>query len=311
MARPRLELDLPGNLVPPLTPFAEDGSVDWRRLQDEVDSVVTASRPAAVTVAGVEAQEYQCLSGADREELITRTVEFVGGRAPCVVGVSHPSFRTAVALAGQAERVGAAAVQVLIPQRPSGGPASLREVLDYFDAISRETSLPIVAYHNPGPGGEVGPDALIELAGHEAVQAFKESSRNLRHVGQVIEAVEGAGLARYFTTMEVLLPSLELGGSGGTMPPPGSAIAAVLVDHFRAGRLREAAQVQQVFRTFPSRWMRFGGMTAVMKAALAILGPGVGDPFPPFGKLGEAERAELAAFLDRHRSLLDVESVHA
>jgi 4-hydroxy-tetrahydrodipicolinate synthase len=69
--------------------------------------------------------------------------------------------------------------------------------------------------------------------------------------------------------------------------------------------------VQQVFRTFPSRWMRFGGMTAVMKAALAILGPGVGDPFPPFGKLGEAERVELAAFLDRHRSLLGVESVHA
>ena len=37
--------------------------------------------------------------------------------------------------------------------------------------------------------------------------------------------IDRAGHARYFTTMQMLLATLQLGGSGATMPPPGSEIA--------------------------------------------------------------------------------------
>jgi 4-hydroxy-tetrahydrodipicolinate synthase len=297
MSRRQLRLDLPGLLVPPLTPFDEAGRVDYDRLRAQVDHVLAAARPAAVSVAAVEAQEYQYLPHEQRRELIRRSVEFVDGRAPVVVGVSHPSFRRAAELAHLAEDLGAAAVQVLIPRRPSGGEAGLSELLAYFEAVARETDLPVVAYHNPGPGAEVGPAALLELARLEAVQAFKESSRNMRHVGRLIEAVERPGLARCFTTMEMLLPSLALGGSGGTMPPPGATIAARIVTAFREGRHEEAARLQRIFATFPFRWMGTGGLTAVMKAAMAEIGLDVGDPYPPFAALSADERRELRSFL--------------
>ena len=73
MAR-KLNWKLPGNVVPPITPFAEDGSVDYATLAREIDYVITSSRPAAVCVAGVEAQEYQYLSDAARRELIRETI---------------------------------------------------------------------------------------------------------------------------------------------------------------------------------------------------------------------------------------------
>lgn len=297
MSRAALVLDLPGLLVPPLTPFDASGRVCVRRLRAQVDYLLGACRPAAVSVAAVEAQEYQFLTGAARRELIRQTVAAVAGRAPSVVGVSHPSFREAVELAQLAEALGAAAVQVLIPRRPSGGLAGLGEILAYFEAIARETSLPVVAYHNPGPGAELGPAGLVEVARLEAVQAFKESSRNLRHVGTAIETIERPGLARYFTTMEVLLPSLLLGGSGGTMPPPGAVIGARIVAAFREGRLDEAARLQRLFATFPARWMGGGGLTAVMKAAMGLVGVDVGDPYPPFAALPAGERQALGAFL--------------
>lgn len=298
MGRAELRLDLPGLLVPPLTPFDAAGSVDFERLRLQIDYIVAAVRPAAVSVAAVEAQEYQYLTFEQRSELIRRSVEFVGGRAPIVVGVSHPSFRQAVALAHLAERLGAAAVQVLIPLRPSGGAAGLSEVLAYFEAVAGETSLPLVAYHNPGPGGELGPAGLLEIARLDAVSAFKESSRNLRHVGQAIEDIERTGLAHYFTTMEMLLPSLLLGGSGGTMPPPGATIAARILAAYRAGRIDAAVELQRVFSVFPGRWMAVGGLTAVMKAALPLAGVDAGDPYPPFAALPAGQRAELRSFLE-------------
>lgn len=304
MGRKTLNLDLPGNLVPPLTPFLADLQVDWEGLRQQVEYILTAARPAGVLVAAVEAQEYQYLTMEQRRELVRQTISFVDGRAPAIVGISHPSVRQAVALAHLAEELGAAAVQVLIPLRPSGGKAGIGELLAYFEAIARETSLPLVAYHNPGPGAELGPRELSEIGRITAVQAFKESSRNLRHIGQMIESVERPGDAHYFTTMEVLLPSLLLGASGGTMPAPGATIAARVVAAFRAGRLDEAAAHQQAFSLFPSQWMGAGGLVAVMKAALDLVGVPAGDPYPPFAALSAQQRQELRTYLAARTDLL-------
>src|SRR5437764_14878998 len=87
-----------GLIVAPLTPFNDDLEIDERALQRQIDYVIEDCRATMVVAAGVETQEYTYLSLQDRKALIGRTIELVDGRAPVMVGASHPSFKTAIEL---------------------------------------------------------------------------------------------------------------------------------------------------------------------------------------------------------------------
>ena len=268
-------MDIPGLIVPPLTPFTPELRVDYDVLAREIDYVIEDCRAEAVLAAGVETQEYHYLRFDERRELIAKTAEFVGGRRSLVVGVSHPSFRTAIELAGLAEDLGAEAIQLLALSRPFGGPPSLSDLVAYFEAVTKETRLPIVLYLNPGPGAEVAPDWTVELTKLDRVDYVKESSRDLARVSRLIVEIDHAGHARYFTTMQMLLATLELGGSGATMPPPAAKIAHDVLDAHMAGDHDRAVRLQLQFALFPVKWGA-KGLASVMKAALEIAGVPVG-----------------------------------
>lgn len=302
-------MDRPGLIVAPLTPFTRDLAVDEAALAHEIDYVMRSCQPDWIVAAGVEAQEYTYLGLEERKALISRTIDCVAGRAPVMVGISHPSFRTAIALAHYAESLGAAAVQMLAPLRAHGGPPTDRDLVAYFTAVGRETSLPLTLYLNPGPGAEVSIPATIALAKLERVQFIKESSRDLARVSRLIVEIDHEGHARYFTTMQMLLASIQLGGAGATMPPPASTIARHVIDSFCAGRHTEAAAFQRQFALFPARWMH-RGLTPTMKAAMRVIGVPVGDPYPPYAGLDADEMKALETFL-KTTVLAEAGLVHA
>lgn len=286
----------PALIVAPLTPFTSDLTLDEPALLRQIDYIVQDCRATMIVAAGVETQEYTYLSFEDRKKLIRCTIDFVDRRVPVMVGISHPSFRTAIELAYESEKLGAAAVQVLAPLRPFAGPPTQADLIAYFDAIGRETSLPITLYLNPGPGADVSIVDTIALAKLPYVQFIKESSRDLARVSRLIVEIDRAGHARYFTTMQMLLATLQLGGSGATMPPPGSEIARHIIDAFLAKDYARAAEMQLQFALFPSRWMH-RGLAPVMKAAMNLICVVVGDPYPPYLPLNPDEITALADVL--------------
>ena len=242
-------MKLPGTIVPPRTPFTHELRVDYDALKVIVDYVVEQCQASMVVAAGVEAQEYQYLSFDDRKELIRKTIEAVDGRRPVAVGVSHPSYRIAVELAQLAEKHGASAIQVLAPQKPTGGAPTTTELVRYFELIGRETSLPIILYLNPGPGFDVSVPATVELSKLDRIKYIKESSRDLARVGRLITEIELAGHARYFTTLQMLLITLQLGGSGITLPPPAAELAYYII--MRLARLIERPNYNSSSLYFP------------------------------------------------------------
>jgi 4-hydroxy-tetrahydrodipicolinate synthase len=96
--------------------------------------------------------------------------------------------------------------------------------------------------------------------------------------------------------MQMLLPTLLLGGSGGTLPPPAAALGNKVVQAFMAGDIKEAARLQLQFALFPSKWMH-RGLTPTMKAAMKILGASAGEPYPPYQPLTDAEAQALRSYL--------------
>ena len=188
---------------------------------------------------------------------------------------------------------------MLAPLRPFGGPPTDRDLIAYFEAVARESPLPMTLYINPGPGADVSISATIAIARIDKVRYIKESSRDLSRVSRLIVEIDQAGHARYFTTMQMLLATLELGGSGATMPPPAAEIARQVIDAFVAGDGKRAAEIQLQFALFPSKWMH-RGLTATMKTAMRLIGIPVGDLYPPYVSLDPDEMAALAKFLQNH-----------
>jgi len=292
----KFDVRRPGILVPPLTPFTAKLKVDYPALKKGVDAVIERSKPALIIAAGVEAQEYQFLSFKERLDLIRATIDAVDGRVPVAVGISHPSYKIAIELAHFGEKHGAKAAQLLAPQKPTGGAPTTSELVRYFESIGRETSLPIVLYLNAGPGADLSIPATVELAKLESIKFVKESSRDLARASRLIAEIEKPGLARYFTTMQMLLFTLQLGGSGVTLPPPASDVARLIIDAYEAGDLARATKLQQIFATYPSRWMSYG-LAAVMKASSEALGIPAGCPYPPYDAVQGADLEELRAFV--------------
>jgi 4-hydroxy-tetrahydrodipicolinate synthase len=292
----KFEIRRPGILVPPLTPFTPKLKVDNSALKKGVDAVIARSKPALIIAAGVEAQEYQFLPFKERLDLVRATIDATDGRAPVAVGISHPSFKVAIELAQFAEKHGASAVQLLAPQKPTGGSPTTSELVRYFDSIGRETSLPIVLYLNAGPGADLSVPATVELAKLDCIKFVKESSRDLSRVSRLIVEIEHAGHAHYFTTMQMLLITLQLGGAGVTLPPPASDVGSLIIDAYHAGDITRAIELQQLFATYPARWMSYG-LAAVMKASAEYLGGPVGRPYPPYDPIQGADLEELHTFL--------------
>ena len=284
-----------------LTPFDAAGRVDYGALEREIAFLL--ADVDAISIAAVEAAEYTMLSLAERKELMRVGTELVGKRVPVILGASSPSPRRVLELAEYAATLGADLVQVLMPLRPWGGQPTTRELVQYYTDVAAASPLPLVAYHNPGPGADPSIEATIQLADLDGVQCFKESSRDITKITRLIEEIERAGKARYFTTMQPLLPTLMMGGSGATMPPPGTRIGARVVRAFRAGDLDRARDWQRLYALFPGKWAAYG-LPPVMKAALAHFGVDVGAPCPPFQAVSERDRAQIGEFL-RRTGLLD------
>jgi 4-hydroxy-tetrahydrodipicolinate synthase len=276
-----------------LTPFNKDGRVDYPALGHEIDFL--AADCDAISVAAVEAAEYTMLSAAERLELIRQGIAMVAGRKPVIAGASAPNPRAVLELADHGAKHGADLIQVLMPLRPWGPPPTTAELMRYFEQIAARTPLPIVVYHNPGPGTDPPLEAYLRLAELAPVRYFKESSRDVTKIGRLIAQLGLKGKVGYFTTMQPLLITLLLGGAGATMPPPGTRIAAAIVRAFRSGDLARASQWQRCFTLFPACFAAYG-LPPVMKSALKHFGVDIGDPAPPYDPVSPADHARIGKF---------------
>lgn len=293
--------ELRGVLAAVLTPF-RDGTeeVDYEALERQVDWTVAAGCDGVV-VAGVETQEYQVLDDAGRAELVRRTIEAIDGRVPAIVGVTSPSLRRSCSLVDSAVAAGADVVLAIAALKPWGGVPTEAEVMSQFETLSAHAPVPVLVYNNPRFGVDLPAQTMVRLAELDNVQYFKETSRDIRKIGRLLVDIDAAGLARYFTTMEALLFTLQMGGPGAMMPPPATLLARRLIDAFDAGDLARAVALQRIFTHFPDDWMRLGLLPA-MKAAMRAAGVTVGDPVAPWQALSADEVQAIASTLREEMS---------
>jgi 4-hydroxy-tetrahydrodipicolinate synthase len=209
-----------------------------------------------------------------------------------------------VALARHAERAGADALLVVPPYYMAPTPS---QVLVHYRRIAEAVSIPIVLYHNiPLTAVDLKTDHLAGLFDEGAIGGVKMSNPEPDRICALLQAT-GGRLKVYAGIDTVAFEGLCHGGhgwiSGIPSMVPGFArkvyeAIAVRSDLVGARALwaKLAPLMRMQFAAYHSRgegphWF------SVMKAALNLIGPPVGDPCPPVLPLEETHRRTLAGIL--------------
>ncbi|WAX80673.1 dihydrodipicolinate synthase family protein [Streptomyces sp. KMM 9044] len=277
----------------PVTPFAEDGSVDpagYRALLRRLlDAGITTLTPNGNT------GEFYALTPEERRTVTELTLEETGDGSSVLVGVGH-DVPTAVASARHARDLGARMVMVHQPVHPY---VSQSGWVDYHRAIAEAVpGLGVVPYiRNPQLTGA----RLAELANScsnvigvkYAVPDAAKFAAFARDAG-IERFVWVAGLA------EPYAPSyFSAGATGFTsgLVNVAPSVSLNMIGALRSGDYASAMKIWEQIRRFEELRAANGSANnvTVVKEALASLGLCRREVRPPSRPLPEDERAEVAA----------------
>ncbi|MFE9447504.1 dihydrodipicolinate synthase family protein [Streptomyces sp. NPDC006739] len=277
----------------PVTPFAEDGTVDrdthralLRRL---LDGGITTLTPNGNT------GEFYALTPEERQLVTELTVEEAGRRAVVLVGVGH-DVPTAIASARHARELGAQMVMVHQPVHPY---VSQDGWVDYHRAIAEAVpELGVVPYIR---NAQLLGARLAELA--DACPNVIGVKYAVPDAAKFASFARDAGLDRFVWVAglaEPYAPSyFSAGATGFTsgLVNVAPAVSLNMIEALRAGDYPAAMKVWEQIRRFEE--LRAEGGSAnnvtVVKEALASLGLCRREVRPPSRQLPEDERAEVAA----------------
>jgi 4-hydroxy-tetrahydrodipicolinate synthase len=129
-------------------PFHEDETIDYRTLEAEIEWLIE-SGVSGVVFAMVS--EVLRLTDAERGDVASAVCDQCRGRIASVISVGAESTFAALRHAAHAEAVGASAVMA-IPPIATAAPAG--ETRAYFEALIRETSIPVIVQDASGYVGQ-------------------------------------------------------------------------------------------------------------------------------------------------------------
>ena len=174
---------LKGMGVALITPFKEDGSVDYDALLRLVDFQLQNGTDF-LCVLGTTA-ETPTLTSEEKKEIRRVVVERVGGRIPILLGVSGNSTQCVVQTLQSDDLAGVDAILSVVPfyNKPTQ-----EGIYQHYKAIAEATELPIVLYNVPGRTGvNMTAETTLRLArDFKNIVAVKEASGNLSQIDEIL-----------------------------------------------------------------------------------------------------------------------------
>src|SRR5438067_8759538 len=274
------------------TPFHENGKLDFDAFQRLAQYLVDHGSDGLVVVGTTG--ESPTLSDSERNDLIRAALEAVGERATVVAATGTYSTRHSVCLTKDAHELGADAFLVVTPyyNRPPQ-----RGIVAHFEEIAKASDRPIVVYNIPSRVVvNIEPETITRLAEIENVRAVKQANDDLAQARHIV----ATGLDLYAGDDVLLLPFLELGGSGGICVHT-HVVGPQVAEQVRAAADGDLERAREIDRSLKPAYdlLKVQTNPIAIKAALRLLGHQVGGHRLPLVDATEDEVAEVRGCLER------------
>ncbi len=198
-----------GSIVALITPFTQDGKVNYEKLGELLDWHI-ANNTDAILILGTTS-ESPTMSHEENLEICRFSVERVAGRVPVIASSGSNSTQTVIEKSLDLQAAGADAVMNIAPYYNK---ANKKGMYHHFADVADAIDIPLIIYNVPGRTGcSIPADVIGELSKHERIIGIKEASGDLSYVAKIAKYAN-ENFAIYSGNDDVILPVLSMGGSG-------------------------------------------------------------------------------------------------
>jgi len=198
-----------GSYVALVTPFHEDGSVNYEKLK-ELCNWHVENGTDGIVVLGTTG-ESSTTEHAEDAAIVRCTVDAIAGRIPVIAGGGSNSTETSLMKSRTFRDCG---VDGLLLITPYYNKANQRGMYRHFQTVVDQVDLPAILYNVPSRTGcALSVDCVAELSKHKNIRGIKEASGDISYAAKIARICNDE-----FVMMsgndDMIVPILSLGGTG-------------------------------------------------------------------------------------------------
>lgn len=204
------ELNLRGLGVALITPFNNDGSIDYEALSRLIDYQLDNGTNYIVAL-GTTA-ETPTLTKEEKKEVSRFIVNKVDGRVPVVLGIGGNNTS---ALVEELQTTDFSGISAILSVTPYYNKPTQEGLYQHYKALSEASPLPLILYNVPGRTGvNMNAETTLRIArDFNNVIAIKEASGNISQIEEIIKG-SPEGFKVISGDDAVTSTVIELGGIG-------------------------------------------------------------------------------------------------
>ena len=193
-----------------VTPFNEDGSINYDRL-DELIEFHCAHKTDSIVICGTTG-ESATMTEEEHMQCVKFTIDRVNKRVPVIAGTGSNCTDTASYLTKQAQNAGADAALVVTPYYNK---ATQNGLIAHYTDIAKHTDLPIILYNVPSRTGcKLEAATIAKLVKDvDNIVGVKEATGDIAFATQIMYDTQG-DIDMYSGNDDMIVPMLSIGGKG-------------------------------------------------------------------------------------------------
>ena len=275
-----------------VTPFHQDGSVNYEKLTEILEEQI-AGGTDAIVICGTTG-ESSTMTHEEHLEVIRYTCEKVAGRIPVIAGTGSNCTREAIDMSRGAEEVGADGLLLVTPYYNK---ATQKGLIAHYTAIAESVRIPILLYHIPGRTGvTMQPETIVKLCREVPnIVGVKEASGNISAISTMMALADGC-VDLYSGNDDQIVPLLSLGGKGviSVLSNVAPRQAHDICRYYFEGDVKTSAKMQ--LEAIPLVKQLFCEVNPIpVKAAMNLQGKDVGPLRMPLTEMEPEHKEALAA----------------
>lgn len=193
-----------------ITPFKENGEVNFEKLEELVEEQIAGGTDAIIACGTTG--ESSTMTHEEDDEVIRFICNKVNHRIPVIAGTGSNCTREAVSKSIAAEKAGADGLLVVTPYYNK---ATQKGLIQHFTTIANAVSIPVILYHIPGRTGvTMKPETIVTLCKEVPnIVGVKEASGDFSAIAEIMH-LSGGEIDVYSGNDDQIVPLLAMGGKG-------------------------------------------------------------------------------------------------